>query len=312
MQPAPFFADAAQGPAGGHALWARAEDGTRLRLAHWPTNGAARGTVFLFNGRSEYAEKYGPTAAALTRAGWHVATLDWRGQGLSDRNGPDPMLGHVVDFAEYQQDVRALLHFARTRSLPEPFHLLSHSMGGCIALRSLHDGLPFRSTVFSAPMWGIKLFPTVEPLAVTLSRLAHQSGQGHRLTPTTTRISYVLHAPFRGNLLTRDPDMYHWMRQHLTTHPDLALGGPSLTWLHAAFTELKALARLPSPPIPALIALGSAERIICPRAIRQRLRNWGAARLDLYRRAEHEVMMETPAHRDRFHTSAVALFASAA
>ena len=109
MQPAPFFADAAQGPAGGHALWARAEDGTRLRLAHWPTDGAARGTVFLFNGRSEYAEKYGPTAAALTRAGWHVATLDWRGQGLSDRNGPDPMLGHVVDFAEYQQDARALL-----------------------------------------------------------------------------------------------------------------------------------------------------------------------------------------------------------
>ena len=41
----PFFADAAQGPAGGHALWARAEDGTRLRLAHWPTDGAARGTV---------------------------------------------------------------------------------------------------------------------------------------------------------------------------------------------------------------------------------------------------------------------------
>ncbi len=309
MQAAPFYTDAARGPDGGHAVWWTTPDGTRLRLAHWPTVAdRVLGTVLLFPGRSEYAEKYGPAAAALTSAGWHVVTIDWRGQGLASRRHPDPMLGHVDDFQEYQADVAALMQFVAALGLPEPFQLLSHSMGGCIALRSLMGGLTVRSAVFSAPMWGIKLFPTVEPVAVNLASLMHRSGQGFRLTPTTSRASYVLHAGFRWNMLTRDPEMWHWMRQHLTQHPDLALGGPSLTWLHAAFNEMHALARMPSPTLSALTVIGSSERIICPRAVRKRMAQWTGGQLDIYPRCEHEVMMEVPLHRERFHSAVIEHF----
>ena len=314
MQPAPFYTEAAQGPAGPEAVWHDTPDGARLRLAHWPAaplpGQPEAGTVLLFPGRSEYVEKYGPTAAALVAAGWHVVTLDWRGQGLASRHHPDPMLGHVTDFAEYQADVAALMAWVAGKGLPQPFQLLSHSMGGCIALRSILDGLPVQTAAFSAPMWGIKLFPTVEPVAVNLAGFLHRNGQGHRLTPTTTRASYVLHAGFRRNMLTRDPEMWHWMRQHLTHHPDLALGGPSLTWLHAAFTEMRALSRIASPRLPALTVLGSSERIICPRAIRRRMAGWPGGKLDLYRRSQHEVMMEVPQHRVRCHAEGLALFAS--
>jgi lysophospholipase len=273
---------------------------------------AARGTVLLFTGRSEYIEKYGPTARALTAAGWHVATLDWRGQGLASRHHPDPMLGHVSDFAEYQHDVASLMAFVRARGLPEPFHLLSHSMGGCIALRSLLAGLPVRSAAFSAPMWGIRLFPFPEPMAVSLAAALHRKGQGHRLTPTTTRASYVLHAGFRWNMLTRDREMWHWMQQHMTQHPDLALGGPSITWLDAAFREMRALAHETAPALPAYAALGSRERIIDPRAVKRRMAGWSGGQLALYAGAEHEILMEHRPHRDQFTAAILNLFAAQA
>lgn len=307
--PAPLYHEAAQGPPGGEAVWAQTPDGTRLRLAHWPACNRPRGTVLLFTGRSEYIEKYGPTARILAEAGWHVATLDWRGQGLATRRHPDPMLGHIEDFSEYQQDVAALMSFVQARGLPEPLHLLSHSMGGCIALRSLIAGLEVRSAIFSAPMWGVRVFPLPQPMAVSLAANLHRKGQGLRLTPTTTRKPYVLQAGFRWNMLTRDRPMWDWMRQHLIAHPDLALGGPSITWLDAAFREMQALAREPSPALPAYTTLGTRERIICPQQIRQRMAHWPQGQLALYPGAEHEVMMERPAHRDRFHRAVLALLA---
>ena len=310
MTPAPLHHGAADGPPGGEAVWADTPDGARLRLAHWPAAAPARGTVLIFTGRSEYIEKFGPSAAVLAAAGWHVATLDWRGQGLSSRHHPEPLRGHVGDFTEYQTDVAALMGFVRARGLPEPLHLLSHSMGGCIALRSIQQGLPVRSAAFSAPMWGIRAFPLPQAMAGHLAARLHLKGQGHRLTPTTTRGGYVLQTAFRWNMLTRDPEMWHWMRQHLIQHPELTLGGPSLTWLDAAFREMTSLAQMKNPALPAYTGLGTRERIICPRAIKRRMATWPGGQLDLYPGAEHELLMERPSHRARFHTAAIQLFAA--
>ncbi|MEL7258902.1 MAG: alpha/beta hydrolase, partial [Pseudomonadota bacterium] len=86
----------AEGPEGGVAYWITATDGVRLRLGVWPGNSEGiSGTVFLFPGRTEYVEKYGKTSIDLSRAGLHVAVIDWRGQGLADRVASDPILGHV-------------------------------------------------------------------------------------------------------------------------------------------------------------------------------------------------------------------------
>lgn len=306
---APLFADVARGPAGGRACWLRTADGTRLRLGHWPAQGA-RGTVLIFPGQAEHVEKYGATAAHLAAAGFDTLALDWRGQGLSDRPVAD--LGHVGDFAEFQQDVAALLAHVAAAGLPQPLHLLAHSMGGCIGLRSLASGLlPVRSVVFSAPMWGLHLPPGGSLPAAAIAALACRLGARHARTPSTTRQGYLRVAPFADNRLTRDPEMYRWLQDQLARHPGLALGGPTLGWLAAAFREMAALARLPSPALPCRIALGSAERVVSAPAIRQRHARWPGATLDLYDGAEHEVMMERPLHRDRFHARALDLFTTA-
>ncbi|MDX5351429.1 MAG: alpha/beta hydrolase, partial [Paracoccaceae bacterium] len=162
MTPAPFHAQVADGPPGAVSVWVRA-GGTRLRLAWWQAGG--QGTVLLLPGRTECVEKYGRAAGDLVARGFSVITIDWRGQGLADRALPDPLVGHVGDFAEYQQDLDAMIATARQAGLPEPFFLLAHSMGGCIGLRGLMRGLPVKAAVFSAPMWGISMAAWLRPVA---------------------------------------------------------------------------------------------------------------------------------------------------
>ncbi len=307
MTPAPLFNDVAEGPEDGQGVWLHTPDGKRLRAAVWNAAGPS-GTVVLLPGRSEYVEKYGRTAVALAKSGYSTLTIDWRGQGLSDRALPDPLVGHVADFAEYQTDLDALLAFIRAEDLPQPLHLLAHSMGGAIGLRALMRGLPFRTAVFSGPMWGIMISPAMRPIATVLSAISGPFGYAHRYVLGTGPGNYVIDSPFQGNTLTTNPEMWDYMRRQALAYPDLSLGGPSFGWLHAALTECRALARLPSPAIPTICALGSLERIVDPRPILSRMPNWPKGRLQIVQESEHEVLMERSALSDRFLKDAVSLF----
>lgn len=307
---APLFADMAQGPPGGHAVWAEAADGRRLRIGHWPAPAPSQGTVFLLPGRAEFIEKYGRTAADLAARGLDTVSLDWRGQGLSDRAPASPLNGHVGAFAEYQHDLAALLELAHARHLPRPWFLLAHSMGGTIGLRGLMGPHPFAAAVFSAPMWGVLMSPWLLPLAVTVSAAARWLALDTARTPGTRRTSYVLSQGFAGNLLTGDPESWDHMRRQALAHPEMTLAGPSLGWLGAALDECRALAALPSPDLPTLTVLGTAEKVVAPRPIHDRMARWPKGRLSLYPGAEHEIPMERPTTRARFADEVAAHFAA--
>ncbi|MEX5727089.1 lysophospholipase [Rhodovulum iodosum] len=306
MEQAPLFDHIADGPQGGQAYWVHAEDGVRLRLAVW--RGGAAGTVLLFPGRTEYAEKYGRGAAALARRGFTTVTIDWRGQGLSDRLLSERDRGHVDRFTEYQRDVAAMLAATESLALAGPRFLIAHSMGGAIGLRSMIEGMGVKSAVFSAPMWGIRIPLLLRPAAWALSAASRPLGFDGRFTPGTGGESYVAATPFETNELTTDAEMYAYMRRQLSTEPDLALAGPSLAWLHEALCDSRELARQPAPDVPAVTFLGSAEKIVCPCAIVQRMEQWPKGRLELVEGARHEVMMEGKTVRRRFYDAAASLF----
>ena len=306
MSDAPLYNDLAHGPEGGRAYWLTASDGLRLRMAIWPKG--EKGTVLLFPGRTEYIEKYGRAAAEFGARGYACVVVDWRGQGLSDRPKPDRMVGHVEDFSNYQTDLRAVLAKLDELKQPGPFFLVAHSMGGCIALRALAEGLDVKAAVFSAPMWGIRLAPGLAPMARVLSRTARAFGQGQRYAPGTTGETYVKSAPFLGNVLTRDAETYGWMQDQLARKPELALGGPGLHWLDEAMRECRDLARLPSPDLPCLCFLGAEEKVVDPAPIHLRMAGWPKGKLELVANAEHEIMMEVPPTRRHFYEMTTALF----
>ncbi|MDU8927505.1 alpha/beta hydrolase [Alisedimentitalea sp. MJ-SS2] len=307
METAPFFAAIADGPEDGAAWWLTAEDGVQIRVGLWNRD-ATKGTVLLFPGRTEYVEKYGRTAHALAARGFATLSIDWRGQGIADRLVEDPATGHVHWFSDYQKDVKAVLDAARDLELPEPFYLLAHSMGGCIGLRALNEGLPVRAAAFSAPMWGISLAPATRPAAWAIAWGGKLMGLGHAYAPGTGAQNYVVTAPFEDNMLTTDPEMWEYMKRQVETHPELLLGGPSLRWLHEALSECRELDRMASPPHPTITFLGTNERIVDATRIHSRMTRWPNGQLEMIDPGEHEVLMDTQATQDRIFDTMVAFF----
>ncbi|WP_134726766.1 alpha/beta fold hydrolase [Paracoccus luteus] len=296
-------------PAPPAAWWLHADDGVRLRAALWLPEGAARGTVLLFQGRTEYLEKYGTVARRLTGEGLAVIAVDWRGQGLSDRLLPDTRRGHVADFADYQRDVVELVVAAQALDLPRPWHLLAHSMGGCIGLAALMNALPVERAAFSAPMWGLHHPRVPGAVLAGITRAADRLGRADRCAVGTGGGgAYLLDAPFRCNALTGDARQWARLVAQAGSWPELTLGGATYAWVAAARAEMQRLAALPSPDLPALIGVGGAERVVSPAAIRHRAGDWPGARLLEFPGARHELMFETADVADAFMAAAMRLF----
>lgn len=310
MEQAPYHADIAGNPDGA-CHWLITVDGVRIRVGHW-TAPNAKGTVLIFPGRTEYIEKYGRTATDLTKRGYACVAIDWRGQGIADRLLDNRAVGHVNVFGDYQLDVKAVLAHVKKLGLPEPYHLLGHSMGGCIGLRALYDGLPVKTAAFSAPMWGIKMSPALRPIAWGLSTVSKPLGFSGVFAPGQQAETYVLRATAKDNTLTSDPSSFDMLQAQLKAHPDLALGGPSLHWLNEALREMRMLSLKPSPDVPCVTFLGSEETIVDPARIHERMSRWPDGRLILLDQGRHEVLMEKAALRDRVFDEATALFNTAA
>ncbi|TRD20822.1 alpha/beta fold hydrolase [Palleronia caenipelagi] len=294
---APLHEDVADAPPDGRAVWLFAEDGARIRAAHWLPEGPAKGTVFLFPGRTEYIEKYGQVIGDLVAAGHAVLVVDWRGQGLSTRLLDNPLSGHVEVFHDYQKDVAALVDYAQSLDLPRPWRLLAHSMGGTIALRALLNGMDVQSVALSAPMWGITIPGAVRPLLHAAAIVAKRVGHGHRQSPGIKNAAYPEPRAFEDNRLTHDREQYRRMTDQTRTHHGLALGPPSLSWLAEALDECHDLAKAASPEIPCLAMIGTDESIVKNDEIRRRMATWPGGELLEIDGARHECLMETPERR---------------
>lgn len=297
--PAPYHDELSGAECADASVWLQTDDSIRLRATLWRANQGAGciGTVLLFTGRTEYVEKYGRTARDLTAHGLNVVSLDWRGQGLSDRLLENPLIGHVDHFSDFQRDVAALTSWVETQDLPKPWFLLAHSMGGAIGLRALLNGLPVQAAAFSSPMWGISIAPLLRPIAHGLARASKTLGFSKRLAPGSDTGPYLLSAPFEDNTLTRDRESFDQMREQIVALPALQLAGPSLRWLDEALRECNDLATEKSPTQPCLTLLGDNERIVDTQRIRDRMSVWPNGELDVVSDAEHETLMEGPERR---------------
>lgn len=292
---APFFDDVAEGPPGGAAYWVHSADGTRLRLGLWRGHAPeALGTILMFTGRTEYIEKYGRLAADFQAAGYDMAAFDWRGQGLSERPQHRVDMGHVISFDEYREDVRAFRDALEHLDAPKPWFMIGHSMGGCIGLRALYDGLPVAAAAFSSPMWGIQMHPFLKSISPVVLGLAEPLGLGKSFALTTGPYAPMT---FDENPLTSDRDQFEYMLRQVKAHPELALGGPSNLWVKAALAETSALMAMRPPKAPTLTMLGTRELIVESDTIEDRMNSWPGSRFIVVEGASHELLMEDPRRR---------------
>src|SRR6201995_2743336 len=118
----------------------KAPDGVNLRFARWLPPAGRKGTVVLLQGRAEWIEKYFETVRDLRARGFAVATLDWRGQGLSDRALANRQKGYVRSFSDYGVDLATFIHQVVLPDCPPPLFALAHSMGASVLLRAAYQG----------------------------------------------------------------------------------------------------------------------------------------------------------------------------
>jgi lysophospholipase len=277
-------------------------DGVNVRFARWPPPPGRKGTVCVFQGRAEFIEKYYETVRDLRARGFAVATLDWRGQGLSDRLLADRHKGHVRDFAEYALDLDTFMEQVVLPDCPPPIFALAHSMGGCIITRAAHEGRRwFDRIVLSAPLISLprKRFGGIAGPAARFMRLM---GRGTSYVPGGGP-PVIGAQDFIGNVLTSDPVRYARNTSVVEEEPALALGAPTIAWADAALRAMHQFAR-PSYPgrirQPILIAAAGRDEVVSTPAIEEFALNLLAGSHVIVPGARHEILQEQDLYRGQF------------
>ncbi len=290
-----------RGAVSGHI---RCRDDIRLRYARWPAPiDHARGTVCILHGRTEFIEKYFEVILDLLQRGFAVATVDWRGQGGSDRPLKDPTKGHVDDFRSYERDLQTFFQAIVLPDCPPPYYALAHSTGAAVVLQAApHLRTRIDRMVLTAPLLRLeKLKEHHDALRILISTLDSLGFNKQRILSAEGRMAYA--SRFENNIVTSDRTRFERTRAIIEAAPQLAIGAPTIGWLHAA---IEATDRLMDPRfaprmrIPALLIASGADKVVSTTAIEAFSARVNAAGHVIIPGARHEIMMERDDLRDQF------------
>lgn len=281
-----------------------ARDGCTIRHARVSTSGP-NGTAILLQGRNESIEKYFETMADLAACGFDTATLDWRGQGGSDRLLRNPVIGHVRNFGDYVSD---LDQFFREVVLPDckpPYSILAHSMGGLIALLAIpRIANRVRRMVLAAPL--IKFNETMPQKRISLlANLWTMTGLGSRHLPGTRERGKI--RDFAGNQVTSDTTRFHRNLELARTYPELTVAGPSAAWVRAACRAMHHVSEpqfMAANRLPTLFLIAGSDKVVSSGAIVRYARTLRSGHCLTIDGARHELLQEA----DIFREQALAAF----
>ncbi|WOT05281.1 alpha/beta fold hydrolase [Shewanella youngdeokensis] len=263
-------------------------DGISLAYAFikHPSN---KGTIVLSNGRVESFLKYKELMFDLYLQGYSLFTLDHRGQGLSSRITVNSHLGHIDKFQRYVDDFDEFISKIVKPSHKQNYYLVGHSMGGAIGTLYLAQQPDiFKSAVFSAPMYGIKLpLPTcfIRKLAATLDNHDRQQPNyilgGKNYHPAT----------FDKNDLTNSKLRYLDYRALYQQVKTIQLGSPTNRWLVESIDAgSHAIKAAQTSKVPILILQAEEDTIVCNTAQIKAISD--SCRLIKIPYARHEIFME--------------------
>lgn len=279
-----------------------ARDRRRIRYALFrATSRPAKGTVVLLHGRNEFIEKYFETTRDLTGRGFTVATLDWRGQGGSERLLRNRDKGYVDDFGEYLRDLEQFFEEIVLPDCRGPYFILGHSTGSLVALLAAPD-LTNRVNrmLLCAPLLGLEGLPVSMDALRRVAGVLYGLGLGSMYLAGGPRPRET--KPFSTNKLTTDPRRYARNAQLCEIHPHLALGGPTVAWIRAACIAIE---RVEDPDfmariqIPILFVAAGADEVVSTRATEAYARLLKSGSLLTIDGARHEIWQEADLYREQ-------------
>jgi lysophospholipase len=282
----------------------QARDEIRLRYGCWPCQGRCHGgAVAVLGGRAEFMEKYIETIGELNARGFHAFSLDWRGQGLSDRMLPDRSRGYVRTYGDYVADLQLFLDKVVRPNSSGPLILLAHSMGATIALHYMRRFTQdIHKAVLLSPMIDFSTDPVPYAIAKVYCMLLARVGKAHCNIPSMGR-KESFKGSFAGNLLTHDTVRFHRVQRILQENPQLSISGITYGWLAASFKAIDAIRHSGfAQPIqtPMMVVTAEEDRVVNNAATEQLVARLPAPHAVSIEGAYHEILQESNGIRGQF------------
>jgi lysophospholipase len=296
-------------PPNGQTGTIAASGGARLRYATWRAlKPPCKGTIVLLHGRAEFIEKYFETITNLRESGFDVCTFDWRGQGGSSRLIGDPAKGYIESFHQYVDDLDAILNGVALPDCRPPYFILAHSTGSLVAmLAAPRIASRVQRMVLCCPLLRFGETPMPQGLLVGTAGLLATFGLGTAYMGGGRRMHS--RRVFAGNRLTSDMQRFQRNTALAIAHPELAIGGPTVAWIHAAGVAMQQVTDpdfIGSIAIPTLLVAAGSDRVVSLPAIEDMGFKMRSGRTVAISGARHELMQERDVFREQMFAALLA------
>ena len=242
-----------------------ARRGLRLRYAIFHASDEEsrqpRACIVFLTGFSETFLFYLKAFRELLGQGINIATMDHRGQGLSEHEPSvrdAPWIAHVHTFDDYVADALQFMDTVVADDTDddgngiEDITLLGHSMGGLVALSAAARSARVHKVVALAPMLAVHT-PMHLPQACMegVGAVACCCGWDRRLLWGREKYGRVdtvvdVRNPL-WNKITHSNSSLHSIGHTIRAFPQIAIKGPSYRWVREAARALKRVASIDAP-----------------------------------------------------------------
>lgn len=283
----------------------KVSDGTKIRYGVFPAEGLAVGSILLLNGHREFIEKYTEFIEDFQKRGFHVFTMDHRGQGLSDRALKNRIKSHNPDFDRIILDIQEFTQeIIRPSELGHKVYLVAHSLGAHFALRYLHDyQRVFDKAILLSPFTDLDhhgaIYIFFAKLYFTLMKLI---GFSRAFAPKQAQRRAMIDHEEALSRLTHDQDRYNRSQEALAQNPDLFVGGVTYGWLSGASKSIAKIKRtgfIKNIKTETLFILSGDEKVVNNQTTFKLISKMHNVKVKTIEGARHELYRESDEYRDQ-------------
>ena len=271
------------------------EDGKKIRYGHAIPKGEIKGTVIITTGYADFIESYFETIYDFLDRGYAVWMMDWQGQGGSERYYNNPRVPSKNAPINNIRDLHQFRHEIVKYDKNKPIFIVSHSMGGHMALHYIKDyKQDFDVAILAAPFVDSKFTKKGELKAKFMVHAACSLGLGHKRTSRKDNIVRRI-KKVRDSLKKEEPIRMTLHKYFADKNPNLKIGDPTFYWARAIMKQTAKLRKeenLKSITTPILFGLCENDRLVSGKAIERAARLIPNAKLARIKDAYHGIWTE--------------------
>lgn len=249
------------------------------------------GSVLIVHGFTENTLKYTEIIHSLVQTGFSVLMYDQRGHGRSgrDKDIVNPSVTHVDTFEDYISDMEIVCDKLLS-SMPKPYLLIAHSMGGAIGTLYLEKHPEtFAGAALCSPMIAPNTFGIPSAVATAICNIG--SFFGRRKHNPFFMKSYSGPEDFDTSCAT-DPVRFAWYDAIKAARPEFQNSAPSYGWTHESLRVRKMILSPGKPEkisCPVLLSAAEYDKNVLPGPQQELISRVSDGKYILVKNARHEI-----------------------